>query len=106
MVTNILKEEKLKSIIIIIDNYDDYLVGNKKLSSDFLDKIYDIIKDSFIKIVFVGRGKFISNLLIDFFYNKSNIKQYILFKYYPTLNLNIENIIHSYYKEKIIMKLN
>ena len=100
IITNISKEEKLKSIIIIIDNYDDYLVGNKKLSSDFLDKIYDIIKDSFIKIVFVGRGKFISNLLIDFFYNKSNIKQYILFKYFSTLNLDIENIIHSHYKEK------
>ena len=93
---------KLKNIIIIIDNYDDYLVGEKKLSSDFLDKIYNLIKYSTVKMLFIGRGKFISNLLIDFFYDKSKIKKYILFKYYNTLDLNIENIIHSYYKENQI----
>ena len=91
--------KKLENIIIIIDNYDDYLVGEKKLSSIYLDKIYNIIKYSNVKILFIGRGKFISNLLIDFFYDKSNIKKYILFKYYKTLDLNIENIIHSYYEE-------
>ena len=98
MISNISKE--LKNIIIIIDNYDDYLVGDKKLSSDYLDKIYSIIEDTNIKIVFIGKGKFISNLLIDSFYDKANIKKYILFKYFQTLDLNIENIIHSYYKDK------
>ena len=92
--------KKLNNVIIIIDNYDDYLVGDKKLSSDYLDKIYSIIQDSSIKLVFIGKGQFISNLLIDFFYDKSNIKKYILFKYFQTLELNIENIIHLYYKEK------
>ena len=91
--------KKSGKIIIIVDNYDDNFVGEKKLSSEFLDKIYSIIQDTSTKILFIGRGNFISNLLIDFFYNKSNIKKYIYFKYFTTLVLNIENIIHDYYKE-------
>ena len=83
---------------IIIDNYDDHLVGNTKLSSIYIDKLYGIIKDKDIKILFIGRGKFISNLLKDYFYNKNNIKSYLLFKYYNTLGLDIDNIIHTYYK--------
>ena len=96
---------KLNDITLIIDNYDDYLVGEKKLSSDYLDKLYSTIKNNDIKILFIGRGNFISNLLLDYFYNKSNIKEYILFKYYNTLNLDIENIIHSYYKENKINEI-
>ena len=92
--------EKLNTnIIIVIDNYDDYYTKGTKLSSDYISNIYNIIKEKNIKIVFIGRGLYISNLLVNFFYNKENIKQYILIKYYPTLGLNIENIIHSYYKE-------
>jgi len=90
---------ELKNIIIIIDNYDDYLVGEKKLSSDYLDKLYEIVKNKSLKIIFIGRGNFISKLVLDYFYNRSNIKYYILFNYYNTLDLNIENIIHSYYKD-------
>ena len=35
--------KKLEKIIIIVDNYDDNFVGEKKLSSEFLDKIYHIL---------------------------------------------------------------
>ena len=97
--------KKLEKVNIIIDNYDDYLVGDKKLSNDYLDKLYSIIKDTNIKIIFVGRGEYISNLLIDYFYNKGNIKNYILFKYYKSLDLKIENIIHSYYKTVYINEI-
>ena len=101
----ILISEKLKGINIIIDNYDDNLVGEKKLSSDYIDNIYSKIKNENIKIIFLGRGLFISNLLIRFFYDKTNIKKFILVKYYPTLGLGIENIIHSYYKENKINEI-
>ena len=92
--------KNLKNKIIIIDNYDDYLVGNKKLSSDYIDKLYSIIEDKQIKILFIGKGKYICNLLLDYFYNKNKIKNYILFKYIKTLELSTENYIHSFYKEK------
>ena len=97
--------KKLEKVNIIIDNYDDYLVGDKKLTDDYLDKLYSIIKDTNIKIIFVGRGEYISNLLIDYFYNKANIKNYILFKYYKSLELKIENIIHTYYKNENINEI-
>ena len=97
--------KKLEEVNIIIDNYDDYLAGDKKLSNDYLDKLYSIIKDTNIKIMFVGRGEYISNLLIDYFYNKANIKNYILFKYYKSLELKIENIIHTYYKNENINEI-
>ena len=89
--------KKPEKVIVIIDNYDDYLVGDKKLSDDYLDRLYSIIKDSKIKMIFIGRGEYISNLLIDYFYNKDNINDYILFKYYNSLHLDVENIIHTYY---------
>lgn len=97
--------KNLGKVIIIIDNYDDYLVGDKKLSNDYLDKLYNIINDTKIKIIFIGRGEYISNLLIDYFYNKANIKNYILFKYYKSLDLDIENIIHNYYKKENINEI-
>ena len=97
--------KNLGKVIIIIDNYDDYLVGDKKLSNDYLDKLYNIINDTKIKIIFIGRGEYISNLLIDYFYNKTNIKNYILFKYYKSLDLDIENIIHNYYKKENINEI-
>ena len=98
-------KNELKKIIVIIDNYDDCLVGEKKLSSDYLDKLYEIIKYNSIKIIFIGKGNYISRLLLDYFYNRSNIKYYIFFNYYNTLDLNIENIIHSYYKENNINEI-
>ena len=97
--------KNLGKVIIIIDNYDDYLVGDKKLSNDYLDKLNNIINDTKIKIIFIGRGEYISNLLIDYFYNKANIKNYILFKYYKSLDLDIENIIHNYYKKENINEI-
>ena len=93
------------NLIVIIDNYDDYLVGEKKLSSDYLDKLYEIIRYNSVKLIFIGKGNYISTLLLDYFYNRGNIKYYILFNYYNTLELNIENIIHSYYKENNINEI-
>ncbi len=61
---------KMEKADIIIDNYDDHLVSDTKLSSIYIDKFYSIIKDKDIKILFIGRGKFISNLLRDYFYKQ------------------------------------
>jgi len=97
--------KKLEKVILIVDNYEDHLVGDKKLSDDYLDRLYSIIKDSQIKMIFIGRGEYISNLLIDYFYNKDNIKDYILFKYYISLDLDIENMIHAYYKNESINEI-
>ena len=96
---------EMNNINIIIDNYDDHLVGELKLNSDYIDSIFELIKDKNIKIMFIGRGLYISKLLIKFFFEKTTIKNYILFKYYSTLNLGIENIIHSYNNEKDINEI-
>ena len=92
--------QKIENFIAIIDNYDDHLVGMTKLTSYYIDKLYYIIFEKNMKCIFIGRGLFISNLLVLYFFNKPQIKNFILFKYYSTLGLNIENIIHSFYKEK------
>ena len=90
----------LEDVYIIIDNYDDHFAGNTKLSSDYIDNLYNIILEKNMKIIFIGRGLFISNMLVLYFFKKNQIRDYILFKYYSTLELGIENIIHEFYKEK------
>ena len=35
----------MNNINIIIDNYDDHLVGELKLNSDYIDSIFELIKD-------------------------------------------------------------
>ena len=56
-------------------------------------------------MIFIGRGEYISDLLIDYFYNKDNIKNYILFKNYNSLDLDIENVIHAYYRNESINEI-
>ena len=90
------------NINIILDNYDDHLVGNLKLSKNYIEDLYKIIQNSNIRIIILGRGLFISDLFIKYFYTPYKIEHFILFKYYISLNLDIENIIHNYNKEKNI----
>ena len=84
---------------IILDNYDDYLVGNSKLSVDYVDNLYKIIKKNDIRIFILGRGLHINSLLIKYFFKPYDMPPYILFKYYTSLDLNLENIIHMRNKE-------
>lgn len=84
-----------KKITIILDNYDDNLVGDTKLSKTYIEDLYKKIQNNNIYIIFLGRGKYISDLLIKYFYRPHEIEHYILFKYYFSLDLNIENIIHN-----------
>ena len=70
-----------KNIYICLDNYDDYLVGNTKLSDDYIEKIYKTIKNSKIKIIILGHGLYISKMLIKYFYKPLQIDNYILVKY-------------------------
>ena len=95
IITNIKDNIKDKKITIILDNYDDNLVGDTKLTQKYIEDLYKIIKNDSIYIIFLGRGKYISNLLIKYFYRPYEIEHYILFKYYISLDLNIENIIHK-----------
>ena len=90
------------NINIILDNYDDHLVGILKLSKNYIEDLYKIIQNSNIRIIILGRGLFISDLFIKYFYTPCKIEHFILFKYYISLNLDIENIIHNYNKEKNI----
>ena len=84
---------------IILDNYDDYLVGNSKLSIDYVDNLYTIIRHNNIRIFILGRGLYINNLLIQYFFMPYEMPHYILFKYYTSLDVNLENIIHNINKE-------
>lgn len=107
-----------ENLLIVLDNYDDHLVGEIKLSQDYIEDLYKIINSKNIKILILGKGLFISNLLIYFFFKKEQIKKYIYVKYITSLNLGLENEIHnfliehknneidSYFKEKYNIKEN
>ena len=51
-----------------------------------------------------GRGIYISDLLVKYFYKPYEIEDYILFQYYISLDLNIENDIHKINNEKFNIK--
>ena len=82
-------------IYIFLDNYNDFFVDKQKLDDTFIEKLYSIIENKDIKIIILGQGMFMNNLLFNYFYNKRIIKSYIYVKYIITLNINIENIIHE-----------
>ena len=95
---------KLKDeyINIVLDNYDDYYVGKTKLSKNYIEESFKAIKDSHMKLFFLGRGLFISQLLKNHFYEPHEFSYYISFKYYSSLGLNIENDIHENNKKNNI----
>jgi len=90
---------------IILDNYDDYLVGNTKLSIDYVDNLYKIIKKKDIRIFILGKGLYINYLLMQYFFKPYENPHYILFKYYTSLDVNVENIIHMKNKENNFFEL-
>jgi len=82
---------------IILDNYDDFLVDALKLEYNYIDYLYNKLdKKENIKIIILGKGKFISKLLLNYIFEPNEIKPYIIVKYVTSLNLNIENDIHSH----------
>lgn len=86
------KSQKIENVIVIIDNYDDHLVGKTKLTSNYIENLYDIIAKKNMKCIFIGRGLYISNLLVLYFFNKTKIKYYILFKYF--VHIMIQQIFY------------
>ena len=104
VLTSVIKKIKenlgTKNVIVILDNYDDNLVGGTKLSKKYIEELYKIIQTSNIHIIFLGRGIYISDLLVKYFYKPYEIEDYILFQYYISLDLNIENDIHKINNEK------
>jgi len=95
IILKIVSNLKDKYINIVLDNYDDYYVGKTKLSKNYIEKSFKAISDSHIKLFFLGRGLFISQLLVNHFYEPHELSYYISFKYYTSLDLNIENYIHE-----------
>ena len=92
-------------VYICLDNYDDYLVGNIKLCSKFIEDIYRIIKNITIKIIIIGKGLYISKMLINYFYKPINIENYVLIKHFNTLQLGLEDMIHEYYKNQQVNEI-
>ena len=95
IINKIKSKLKNKNVTAIIDNYDDSLVDNTKLSKKYIEELYKIIQESNIHIIFLGRGRYISDLLKKYLYRPYEIENFILFNYYVSLGLNIENIIHD-----------
>ena len=91
----IINNKKNKSIYIVLDNYDENLVGTTKLSKDYIDEIYKIIKNSNIKIIILGKGIFINNLFNKYLLTPLDIENYIDIYYFSTLNIGIETRIHE-----------
>ena len=48
--------DKLENDCIIIDNYEDFLVGKTKISPESIEDVHDEIKDKKLKFFFIGRG--------------------------------------------------
>ena len=96
---------KDKNINIILDNYEDNLVGTTNISKKYIEDIFTIISDSNIKLIFLGRGLYISNLLIQYFFNRTKIEHFISVKYFDSLDLDIENIIHNHNKNNKINEI-
>ena len=90
----LIKENEFNGIIVL-DNYDDFLVDSLKLTDNYIEDLYSKINKKNIKIIILGRGAFISNLLLNYFYEPKNKPSYILVKYIISLNLNIEKEIHN-----------
>ena len=67
-----------KAIEIILDNYDDSLVGNTKLSKKYIEELYQIIQECNIHIIFLGRGRYISDLLKKYLYRPYEIENFTL----------------------------
>ena len=96
---------KNEHIYIVLDNYDDNLVETTFISKEYIEDIFKIICDSNIKLIFLGRGLYISNLLIKYFLNRTEIEHYISVKYFDSLGLDIENIIHNHNKSNKINEI-
>ena len=96
---------KDKDINIVLDNYDDNLVETTNISKEYIGNIFKIISDSNIKVIFLGRGLYISNLLIKYFLNPTEIEYYISVKYFDSLDLDIEKNIHNHNKSKKINEI-
>ena len=102
IILKIVSKLKNEYINIVLDNYDDYYVGKTKLSQNYIEESFKAISDSHIKLFFLGRGIFISQLLEKHFYEPHELSYYISFKYYASLDLNIENYIHENNKKNNI----
>ena len=102
IILKIVSKLKNEYINIVLDNYDDYYVGKTKLSQNYIEESFKAISDSHIKLFFLGRGLFISQLLEKHFYEPHELSYYISFKYYASLDLNIENYIHENNKKNNI----
>ena len=102
IILKIVSKLKDEYINIVLDNYDDYYVGKTKLSKNYIEESFKAIKDSHIKLLFLGRGLFISQLFEYHLYEPHEFSYYISFKYYSSLNLNIENDIHENNKKNNI----
>jgi len=63
IILKIVSKLKNEYINIVLDNYDDYYVGKTKLSQNYIEESFKAISDSHIKLFFLGRGIFISQLL-------------------------------------------
>ena len=105
IVLEIKKNLKDRKINIVLDNYDDNLVETTNISKEYIGNIFTIISNSNIKVIFLGRGLYISNLLIKSFLNPTETEYYISVKYFDSLDLDIENIIHNHNKSKKINEI-
>ena len=105
IVSKIKDNLKEKDFNIVLDNYDDYYVGKTKISNKYIEELFDIIQESKIKLIFLGRGLFISNLLIKHLLSPNKIEKYIFVKYFDSLYLDIENEIHNYNKKNKINEI-
>ena len=95
-----------KYYYIYLDNYDDNLVKNdNKLSDKYIENINSIIKDKKIKIILLGKGLYIKELLYKYLYYPMEIKDYVEVEYITTLMTNLENNIHEINKTKNINEI-
>ena len=105
IILKIVSKLKDEYINIVLDNYDDYYVGKTKLSKNYIEESFKAISDSHMKLFFLGRGLFISQLLENHFYEPHKLSYYISFKYFSSLDLNIENCIHENNKKNNINEI-